>query len=92
MVSPAFDAASVKPGEFYEQRLGQRRAHEMNPFGSLSRAGVPLAFCTDAPVTPIAVWATVSAPVKHSPPAGRLRSGVPTDSEVPESGVRLSAP
>ena len=30
-VQPAFDAAWGKPGELYEQRLGQRRAREMNP-------------------------------------------------------------
>jgi Predicted metal-dependent hydrolase with the TIM-barrel fold len=71
-VQPAFDAAWGKPGELYEQRLGQRRAHEMNPFGSLSRAGVPLAFGTDAPVTPLAGWATVRAAVQHSQPAERL--------------------
>jgi predicted amidohydrolase YtcJ len=71
-VQPAFDAAWGKPGELYEQRLGQRRAHEMNPFGSLSRAGVPLAFGTDAPVTSLAGWANVRAAVQHWQPAERL--------------------
>ena len=53
----------------------------MNPFGSLHRAGVPLAFGTDAPVTPIAGWAMVQAAVQHwrseerLSPAERVRRG-----------------
>jgi predicted amidohydrolase YtcJ len=65
-VQPAFDAAWGGPGELYEQRLGRARSGRMNPFGSLHRVGVPLAFGTDAPVTPPAGWATVSAAVSHS--------------------------
>jgi len=63
-VQPAFDAAWGGPGELYEQRLG-RRARTMNPFGALHRAGVGLAFGTDAPVTPLAGWETVRAAVRH---------------------------
>jgi predicted amidohydrolase YtcJ len=44
----------------------------MNPIGSLRRAGVSLAFGTDAPVTPIAGWATVRAATEHSRPGERL--------------------
>ncbi len=53
----------------------------MNPFGSLARAGVTLAFGTDAPVTPVAGWAMVRDAVQHSRPderlpgRGRLRRG-----------------
>jgi predicted amidohydrolase YtcJ len=71
-VQPAFDAAWGKPGELYEQRLGPTRAHGMNRFGTLQRSGVALAFGTDAPVTPLAGWATVQAAVQHWQPRERL--------------------
>jgi predicted amidohydrolase YtcJ len=71
-MQPAFDAAWGKPGELYEQRLGASRAHGMNRLAALQRSGVPLAFGTDAPVTPLAGWATVRAAVQHSQPAERL--------------------
>jgi hypothetical protein len=64
-VQPAFDAAWGSPGELYEQRLGPSRARGMNRFGTLERSGVPLAFGTDAPVTPLGGWATVQAAVQH---------------------------
>ncbi len=64
-MQPAFDAAWGRPGELYEQRLDQRRALAMNRFRSLERAGVRLAFGTDAPVTPLAGWATVRSAVQH---------------------------
>ncbi len=70
-VQPAFDATWGRPGELYEQRLG-RRAAAMNPFGDLHRAGVTLALGTDAPVTPLAGWATVRAAVQHVRPDQRL--------------------
>ena len=44
----------------------------MNPLGSLCRAGVPLAFGTDAPLTPIAGWALVRAAAGHTRPGERL--------------------
>jgi predicted amidohydrolase YtcJ len=65
-VQPAFDAAWGRPGELYEQRLGPDRAAAMNPFGSLERHGVPLAFGTDAPVTPLTGWGMVRDAVQHS--------------------------
>jgi predicted amidohydrolase YtcJ len=71
-MQPAFDAAWGRPGELYEQRLGQRRAVAMNRFRSLERAGVRLAFGTDAPVTPLAGWATVRNAVHHWQPSERL--------------------
>ena len=51
----------------------------MNPFGTLHRAGVPLALGTDAPVTPIAGWATVRAAVQHWRPDERLSVPVAFD-------------
>jgi predicted amidohydrolase YtcJ len=71
-VQPAFDAAWGKPGELYEQRLGSERARSMNRFATLAHSGVPLAFGTDAPVTPLAGWATVRAAVQHWQPNERL--------------------
>ncbi len=71
-MQPAFDAAWGRPGELYEQRLGQSRAHGMNRLGTLERSGVHLAFGTDSPVTPLAGWATVRAAVRHWQPSERL--------------------
>jgi predicted amidohydrolase YtcJ len=71
-MQPAFDAAWGKPGELYEQRLGPSRAQTMNRLGSLQRSGVPLAFGTDSPVTPLTGWATVRAAVQHWQPGERL--------------------
>ena len=64
-VQPAFDALWGGPGELYEQRLGTERAHPMNPFASLQRAGVVLAFGSDSPVTPLHPWAGVRAAAYH---------------------------
>jgi predicted amidohydrolase YtcJ len=71
-MQPAFDAAWGKPRELYEQRLGSIRARAMNRLGSLERLGVPLAFGTDSPVTPLAGWATVRAAVQHWQPNERM--------------------
>jgi predicted amidohydrolase YtcJ len=71
-VQPAFDAAWGGPGELYQARLGKRRAAGMNPFGSLGRAGVVLAFGTDAPVTAPAGWAMVRDAVRHHRPDEQL--------------------
>jgi predicted amidohydrolase YtcJ len=71
-MQPAFDAAWGNPGELYEQRLGPARAHAMNRWGTLHRSGVPLAFGTDSPVTPLAGWATVYAAARHWQPEERL--------------------
>ncbi len=71
-VQPAFDAAWGRPGELYETRLGIDRARTMNPYRSLVRAGVTLAFGTDAPVTPVAGWAMVRDAVRHSRSEERL--------------------
>jgi predicted amidohydrolase YtcJ len=70
-VQPAFDAAWGGPGGLYASRLADR-ARTMNPFGDLHRAGVTLAFGTDAPVTPLAGWETVRAAVRHQRPDQRL--------------------
>ena len=75
-VQPAFDALWGRPGELYEQRLGAARASTMNPFGSMHRAGVVLAFGTDAPVTPLAGWAMVRDARWHCRPEERLSTEI----------------
>ena len=71
-VQPAFDAAWGAAGELYEQRLGADRARPMNPFGSMQRAGVTLAFGSDSPVTPLDPWGGVRAAVHHHDQTERL--------------------
>nr|WP_198423774.1 amidohydrolase family protein [Microlunatus antarcticus] len=70
-VQPAFDAAWGGPAELYAERVGAR-ATTMNPFASMLRAGVPVAFGTDAPVTPVAGWQMVRDAVDHTRPDERL--------------------
>lgn len=46
-------------------RLGAGRARTLNPYAALLRAGVPLAFGSDSPVTPLDPWGTVRAAAFH---------------------------
>ncbi|MFE6499350.1 amidohydrolase [Kitasatospora sp. NPDC057738] len=71
-VQPAFDAAWGGPEGMYVQRLGAERAAALNPFAALLRAGVPLAFGSDAPVTPLDPWGTVRAAAFHRTPEHRI--------------------
>ncbi|MFI6549728.1 amidohydrolase [Streptomyces prunicolor] len=64
-VQPAFDALWGGEEGMYAQRLGAERARALNPFAALLRAGVPLAFGSDSPVTPIDPWGTVRAAAFH---------------------------
>ncbi len=60
-VQPVFDATWGGPAGMYVQRLGTQRAAQLNRFADLAAAGVPLAFGSDAPVTPLGPWAAVRA-------------------------------
>ncbi|GHH66164.1 amidohydrolase [Kitasatospora indigofera] len=71
-VQPAFDAAWGGPEGMYAQRLGAERAAGLNPFAALLRAGVPLAFGSDAPVTALDPWGTVRAAAFHRTPEHRI--------------------
>jgi predicted amidohydrolase YtcJ len=71
-VQPVFDEWWGGDGRMYEERLGKERASTLNPFAALQAAGVPLAFGSDAPVTPLAPWAAVMAAVHHRQPEHRL--------------------
>ena len=64
-VQPRFDELWGHTGDMYEARLGVERAGGMNPFGSLSAAGVPLVFGSDAPVTQAHPWKAIRAAMHH---------------------------
>ena len=65
-MQPGFDAAWGGPDGMYAARLGAGRAAALNPLADLAAAGVPLAFGSDSPVTPIDPWAGVRAAVQHT--------------------------
>ncbi|MDQ0797583.1 amidohydrolase [Streptomyces sp. B1I3] len=71
-VQPAFDAAWGGPEGMYARRLGAERAATLNPYAALLRAGVPLAFGSDSPVTPPDPWGTVRAAAFHRTPEHRV--------------------
>jgi predicted amidohydrolase YtcJ len=71
-VQPAFDAAWGGSEGMYAQRLGVERARTLNPYAALLRAGVPLAFGSDSPVTPLDPWGTIRAAAFHRTPEHRV--------------------
>ncbi|MET8982396.1 amidohydrolase [Streptomyces sp. NPDC004539] len=71
-VQPVFDALWGGEDGMYARRLGVERARGLNPFAALLKAGVPLAFGSDAPVTPLGPWATVRAAAFHRTPEHRI--------------------
>ncbi|MFJ8004633.1 amidohydrolase [Streptomyces fagopyri] len=71
-VQPAFDALWGGEEGMYAQRLGVERARTLNPLAALLRTGVPLAFGSDSPVTPLDPWGTVRAAAFHRTPEHRV--------------------
>ncbi|WP_157577035.1 amidohydrolase family protein, partial [Saccharomonospora iraqiensis] len=71
-VQPLFDAAWGGTDGMYATRLGPDRAAGLNPLSTLAAAGVPLAFGSDTPVTPLDPWATVRAAVHHRTPGSGI--------------------
>ena len=71
-VQPVFDALWGGSPGMYATRLGVDRARTLNPFAAMSRAGVPLAFGSDAPVTPLGGWEAVRAAAYHRTPEHAL--------------------
>ncbi|MFG3021284.1 amidohydrolase [Streptomyces sp. NPDC048254] len=71
-VQPAFDALWGGTDGMYAQRLGAERARTLNPYAALLKAGVPLAFGSDSPVTPLDPWGTVRAAAFHHTPGHRV--------------------
>ena len=71
-VQPVFDAWWGGPSGMYTERLGPQRAATLNPLADLQSAGVPLAFGSDAPVTPIGPWDAIRAATNHHQADQRL--------------------
>lgn len=71
-VQPGFDAAWGGTDGMYARRLGAARALGLNRFAELAAAGVPLAFGSDAPVTPLGPWAAVRAAAYPSDPGAAV--------------------
>lgn len=71
-VQPMFDGLWGGEDSLYARRLGVERARPMNPFASLSRAGVALAFGSDTPVTPFDPWGGVRAAAWHRTESERV--------------------
>jgi predicted amidohydrolase YtcJ len=71
-VQPAFDRLWGGSEQMYAQRLGVPRALESNPLGAMHAVGVPLAFGSDSPVTPLDPWGSVRAAVRHHNPVQRM--------------------
>ncbi len=71
-IQPAWATAWGGRDGLWEQRLGVARTANMLPFADLAGAGIPLAFGSDAPVTPLDPWAAVRAVVDAEDPDQRL--------------------
>jgi len=71
-MQPAFDAAWGGQQGMYATRLGPERAAQLNPFAATVAAGVPLAFGSDSPVTPLRPWEAVRAAAFHRTPEHRI--------------------
>ncbi|MFC8600596.1 amidohydrolase [Isoptericola sp. NPDC057191] len=71
-VQPAFDSAWGGTQGMYAARLGAARASTLSPFADLASAGVPLAFGSDTPVTPLDPWQAVRATLTHEDTTQRI--------------------
>jgi len=71
-MQPVFDATWGGRRGMYADRLGPDRALGMNRFADLAAAGVPLAFGSDSPVTPLGPWAAVRAAIRPSDPGAGI--------------------
>ena len=69
---PAFEPAFGGRKGVYTTRLGAMRAGSLMPFADLAQAGVPLAFGSDTPVTPVDPWQGVRAAISHDDPNQRI--------------------
>lgn len=71
-MQPAFDSLWGGDHGLYAERLGVERALGLNVFAPLADAGVPLAFGSDVPVTPLDPWGAVRAAANHHAPGASL--------------------
>ncbi|MCS7185670.1 MAG: amidohydrolase [Armatimonadetes bacterium] len=69
-MQPNFVARWQQEGGLYEVRLGRERARRMNPFGSILRAGIPLAFGSDG--MPFSPLYGIAGALTHPQPDERL--------------------
>lgn len=63
-MQPLFDAMWGGPAGAYAERLGERW-RGMNPVGAMLRAGVPVAFGSDSPVSLVRPWQAIRAACEH---------------------------
>ncbi|MDO8149617.1 amidohydrolase family protein [Isoptericola sp. b515] len=71
-IQPAYDSTWGGPDGMYTTRLGGPRAANLSPFADLAGAGVPIAFGSDSPVTPLDPWQAVRAAIGHADPSQRV--------------------
>jgi hypothetical protein len=71
-VQPAFTSLWGGADGMYADRLGATRASDLSPLADLAAAGIPLAFGSDSPVTPLDPWAGVRGAVLHPEAEQRL--------------------
>lgn len=71
-VQPVFDELWGGEHGMYATRLGAERGTTLNPYAAMLEAGLPLAFGSDAPVTPIDPWRAVRAAAHHRTPSSRI--------------------
>lgn len=90
-VQPAFDALWGGEDGMYARRLGRERAARLNPFAALLRAGVPLAFGSDSPVTPSTRGARSARPPSTTPPSTASPRGPPSPRTPAAAGGRWAA-
>lgn len=64
-IQPAFDAEWGNHGQLYEERLGETRASQMNPFKTLQERGIEIGAGSDSPITAMDPMAGVSALEQH---------------------------
>ncbi len=74
-MQPAFDRLWGGTKAMYAQRLGVARSLQSNPMGAMHGVGVPLAFGSDSPVTPLDPWGSVRAAMWHHNAAYRMSAG-----------------
>lgn len=64
-MQPMFESLWGGDAGMYARRLGRDRVTRMNRMADLARAGVAMAFGSDAPVTELGPWGAVRAAVLH---------------------------
>lgn len=64
-MQPAFDATWGGADGRYAERLGIGRAASLHAIADMITAGIPVAFGSDSPMTPINAWAGVRAAMFH---------------------------